>query len=651
MIPGSHRPESTTAVQSFDSTSSDVWTHVAFAGTPGGSFTFYINGVPGGTGGMPNNFLGQNTNPLYIGGRADFAVHFQGLIDEIAIWNRALTAAEIAQVAAGPVLTAPIVGLTPREFSSAVTQGGLVGTLSASDAGTPGDIYTYALVAGNGDTDNGKFQVSGDQLQAGTYNFLPDPGGTTYSVRIRATGAPSGETGESAFVLTVRGDSDIDGLLDEYELLWAASLSVLSGLGGADADTDGLTDLQEFNLAGQFPNLNPTIADTDGDSLLDGEEIAGAGARPPTDPTNDDTDGDGLDDNVENNTGTFVDAAATGTNPTLVDTDGDLKADGAEVSAGTNPTNGIDPPPVPLAGYWPFAADSNPQPDLSGNANDATVPGTGAVWALDGERASGVMQFSGGPGLLAPHSASLTINGAITVAAWVKLTANPNFNTIIAKNPSNGSGNNQAGNYELRVRNNRQLDFNWERGTPDSTTGLTSSGTVANNNVWTHVAFAGTPGGSYTFYINGVPAGTGSMPNNFLGQNTNPLYIGNRADAAVPFPGSLDDVALFAGALGPLEIGEIMGGDFSRYVLPSQTPFQITLVVRNPATGAVTLTFPSTNAATYRVDATTDQTAWTELEDNLDGQAGETSYTDTTFAPAPALPGKNRVFYRVTKNP
>ncbi len=462
--------------------------------------------------------------------------------------------------------------------------------------------------------------MSGAQLQAGTYNFLPDPGGTTYSVRIRATGAPSGESGESVFVLTVRGDSDMDGLRDEYEMLWAGNLSVLSGLGGADADTDVLTDLQEFNLAAQFPNLNPTKADTDGDSLSD---------------------------NVEDNTGNFVDATATGTNPTLVDTDGDLKADGAEVSAGTNPTHGNDPSPTPLAGYWPFAANSDPQPDLSANANDAEVNGA-ALWALDGERASGVMQFSGGPGLQAPHSDSLTITGAITVAAWVKLTANPNYDTIIAKNPSNGSPNNHAGNFELRVRNSRQLDFNWETGGPSSTTGLTSSGTVASNNVWTHVAFAGTPGGSYTFYINGVPAGTGSMADNFLGQNINPLYIGNRADAAVPFPGSLDDVALFAGALGPLEIAEIMGGDFSRYLLVSQEPFQITRVVRNPVSGAVTLTFPTTNGTTYTVEVSTDLVGWTELDDSVDGQAVETNFTDTVFAPAPLE--KNRVFYRVTRN-
>jgi len=77
--------------------------------------------------------------------------------------------------------------------------------------------------------------------------------------------------------------------------------------------------------------------------------------------------------------------------------------------------------------------------------------------------------------------------------------------------------------------------------------------------------------------------------------------------------------------------------------------FQITRIVRNPGTGAVTLTFTSTNGATYAVDASTDLTEWTELDDSVTGQPGETEYTDAFFAIDPAP--KAQVFYRVARIP
>lgn len=52
-----------------------------------------------------------------------------------------------------------------------------------------------------------------------------------------------------------------------------------------------------------------------------------------------DTDGDGLTDDVETNTGVFVDGNDTGTDPNNPDTDGDNILDGAELAFGTDPTD------------------------------------------------------------------------------------------------------------------------------------------------------------------------------------------------------------------------------------------------------------------------------------------------------------------------
>ena len=235
--------------------------------------------------------------------------------------------------------------VSPDTFVSSATQGDTVGTL-ITISGNPGDSFTYSLVAGAGSTDNAKFQIGGDELQIGPFDFSTAADNTEFSVRVRATGSPSGEQVEKAVLVTALADADADGLLDAWEEQWAANLGVLSGLGNANQDGDGLTDLEEFNLRGQFPILDPTKADTDGDNLNDDAEIAGAGLRPPTDPTLADTDGDSLNDFVETNTGSFSSPTNTGSDPTNADTDGDTLGDGVETNTGTfiDPTNtGSDP--------------------------------------------------------------------------------------------------------------------------------------------------------------------------------------------------------------------------------------------------------------------------------------------------------------------
>ena len=451
-------------------------------------------------------------------------------------------------------------------------------------------------------------------------------------------------------------DSDADMLPDPWEeLFFPGDLTQLTGLKngpgpGADTgdfDGDGVSDADENQMG-----LIPTDDDTDDDMLLDGEEIAGAESRPPTNPKSGDTDGDMLTDLAETNTGVFINADDTGTDPTKADTDGDSFGDKDEIDGGTDPNNGDDFPLATLVGYWPFDEDVDPQPDLSGFANDAAVDGAG-TWANDATRDSGVMQFVSGPGLQAAHSDSLNIEGAITIAAWVKPNAGA-WEGIVAKSPL-GPMLNFPGNYELRLHTTgRHLEMLWEP-VADVLTAVADVGNGVTDSEWTHVAFAGTPGGFYNFYINGAATGTGLMPDDFTGQNTNPLYIGSRADAFTGFDGCLDDIAIFAGQVPPQQIMDIMGGDFSAFGIGS-ADFRITSVIKGTAVvgenevPAVTITFNSRPGRKYSVWASTSLKetgqpgGWIELDDTVDSQGEETTYTDTLVA------GGQRVFYQVREN-
>lgn len=128
----------------------------------------------------------------------------------------------------------------------------------------------------------------------------------------------------------VVNDSDADGMPDAFELKHTDPPSGTALDPSADLDSDGLTNLQEYTY-GTDPN-NP---DSDGDTLEDGAEVAGAGQRPATSPIERDTDRDGLDDQIESNTGTWVNANDTGTNPADPDSDGDGYSDSAETNSGS----------------------------------------------------------------------------------------------------------------------------------------------------------------------------------------------------------------------------------------------------------------------------------------------------------------------------
>jgi hypothetical protein len=69
------------------------WTHIAMT-FDGNTLTLYVNGTPVATRGA-TGAVQTNTNALRIGGNVPYGEFFTGIIDEVRVYNRALTAAEI----------------------------------------------------------------------------------------------------------------------------------------------------------------------------------------------------------------------------------------------------------------------------------------------------------------------------------------------------------------------------------------------------------------------------------------------------------------------------------------------------------------------------------------------------------------------------
>ncbi|HUT53750.1 MAG TPA: hypothetical protein VM658_10180 [bacterium] len=136
-------------------------------------------------------------------------------------------------------------------------------------------------------------------------------------------------------------DAEGDGMPD----WWEEAYSCLNPAGNdafSDADGDGLMNLAEWGNS-----TDPCATDTDGDGFSDGLEV-NSFATDPNSPTPD-SDADGLPDQVETDTGVFIDLADTGTDPNDPDADDDGALDGNEVLWGAQPFDArIAPSNLPL---------------------------------------------------------------------------------------------------------------------------------------------------------------------------------------------------------------------------------------------------------------------------------------------------------------
>ena len=112
--------------------------------------------------------------------------------------------------------------------------GTTVGTLTTVDPDT-GDTHTYSLVSGNGNNDNGSFQIVGDQLQTSAIlNFEVD---NTLSIRVQTEDA-AGEMFQRIFIINVTDVNDPPVAVDDSDNT-GASIPVVIDVVANDTDEDG----------------------------------------------------------------------------------------------------------------------------------------------------------------------------------------------------------------------------------------------------------------------------------------------------------------------------------------------------------------------------------------------------------------------------
>jgi hypothetical protein len=152
----------------------NTWTHLAST-YDGAMLRLYVNGVEVGNRALPGSIL-PSDGPLRIGGNSIWGEYFQGRIDEVRIYNRALSTAEIQEDMNTPLeegasdTTPPTVAISSPTSGSTYTT-----TISSLDlAGTATDNVgviqvTWANSRGGNGTASGttSWTASGIVLQAG----------------------------------------------------------------------------------------------------------------------------------------------------------------------------------------------------------------------------------------------------------------------------------------------------------------------------------------------------------------------------------------------------------------------------------------------------------------------------------------------------
>jgi MSHA biogenesis protein MshQ len=216
-----------------------------------------------------------------------------------------------------------------------------------------------------------------------------------------------------------------------------------------------------------------------------------------------------------------------------------------------------------LRGFWKFdecawTGAAGEVLDASGNGLHGTRAGSAATAA---GRVCTAASLNGTTDYInVPDNALLDLGSTLTVGAWVYPDAIPGsgLKTIVSKDE----------NYEFHINNQGRIYW-WWNNSSGTTRSLTSTGAALTAGNWYHIAIVYEPG-RQAIYINGVERGSSSY-NEPLMLNADPLQIGaDQGFAGRQFDGLIDEVKIYARAIGTEELAGIMA-DTGR-TCPNCTP-------------------------------------------------------------------------------
>ena len=596
----------------------NTWTHLA-ATYDGTVLALYVNGTQAATL-VASGAMNSGTGSLRIGGNTIWGEYFNGLIDEVRVYNRALSAAEIT-----------------TDMNKSVTAPDTTPPTAPTNFVRTGGSYTTIATSWTASTDNvGVTQYrlyrAGNQVGTATgttFTFTGLTCSTSHNLEVEAIDAAGNVSSRAQ--LTASTDA-----CDTTPPTAPATLTATGAIGQASlswpAATDNVGvvryDLYRGTSSGFTPSAGNLIAQPTTTSYADtglaagtyyykvaAEDLAGnigpvspeanaavtADTSPPTAPTGLTATGGSQQavlswtaatDNVGVVRYNVHRATSPGFTPSTANriaqpatagyTDTGLpaatyyyKVTAQDATGNVGPASNeasavvTNPPPAGLvAGYGFDEGTGTTATDSSGRGNTGTLA-NGAGWAL-GRFGTAATVDGVNDWVTVPDSASLDLTTAMTLEAWVMPTVSTGWRSVIFKE---GSSDLVYGMY---------ASTNANRPTGEASIGgsvRSAAGTAQlPANAWTHLA-ATYDGTTLRLYVNGVQVGTQSVSGTIAVSN-GALRIGGNNLFPEWFAGRIDEVRVYNRALTAGEIQTDMG----KSVANDSTP--PTVVASTPAAGA-----------------------------------------------------------------
>ncbi|HVQ58803.1 MAG TPA: LamG-like jellyroll fold domain-containing protein [Solirubrobacterales bacterium] len=481
----------------------NAWTHIAST-YDGTSLKLFVNGTQVGTkaatGAMPNT-----TGALRIGGNAPWGEYFSGLIDEVRVYNRALTATEI-----GTDMLTAIGPPPPQDTEAPSAPGNLKATGSLGKVTLGWDASTDNV----GVTGYEVYRSTTPGFTPALANRIATPGGTgyvdttaagTYYYRVKAAdaiGNLSLASGEASGTATADTNAPTGVAVTAPAAGTVSGTVTLKASASDDVGVAGVQFLIDGNNFGAEDTGAPYEIPWPSTGVANGAHKISARAR-----------------DAANNTTTSADVSVTVNN---------APATGLVLALGFNETSGVT------------ATDASP------SKNNGTVSGATSV---AGGKIGRALSFDGvNDKVDVPDAASLDLTTGMTLEAWVNPTTKTGYRTALMKE------RNKDLVYALYASNGSTPKLENFTATENAATAPAANSLPLNT--WSHLA-ATYDGTTLRLYVNGTQvatkAATGAMPN-----TANPLRIGGNSVWGEYFSGLVDEVRVYNRALTAGEIATDM---------------------------------------------------------------------------------------------
>jgi len=567
----------------------NTWTHLAMTYN-GTTLRIFVNGVEASNKAISGSAR-VTTGALRIGGNSVWGEYFSGLIDEVRIYNRALSATEIQTDMNTPVgvsdTSAPTVSMTAPANGATVSGSQSVSANASDNVGVAGVQFLldgaplgaedatspYSITWNTGTTSNGAHTLSARARDAAN--------NTATSTAVSVTVANAVDTTPPTVAMT----SPADGTTVSGSVTVSANASDNVGVAGVQFLLDGNALGAEDTSAPYSITWNAATA-TSGPHTLSARARDGAGniatsavvtvtnvppdttapvvsmTAPPAGPVSGSVtvSADASDNIAVSGVQFLLDEAALGaedtTSPYSITWNTASATNGSHTlsarardAAGNTTTSGSVTVTVSggltsglVAAYGFNEGSGTSTADASGNGNNGTT--TATTWSTVGKFGS-ALSFNGTSSwVTVPDAPNLDLTTSVTVEAWVNPAAlGTAWRTAVMKEQTGGLVYGLYANSDT-TRPSAHVFITSEQAT---------RGTAALAlNTWTHLAMTYN-GTTLRIFVNGVEASNKAISGNLVLSN-GALRIGGNSIWGEYFSGLVDEVRIYNRVLSANEI-------------------------------------------------------------------------------------------------